>query len=97
MLKETIRICKDRNILREYLISREKEVMTIMTSLFDDERIVEIYAKDMAREAEIKATKKNAALMLKKGRVSVDELAEFFPNLSREDIKELEEEVFQLK
>ena len=109
MLKETIRICKDRNILREYLISREKEVMTIMTSLFDDERIVEIYAKDMAREAakeaakeaameaEIKATKKNAALLLKKGRVSVDELAEFFPNLSREDIKELEEEVFQLK
>lgn len=104
MIKETIRICKDRNILREYLISREKEVVTIMTSLFDDEHIMEIYAKDMAREAakeaareaEIKAVKKKAALMLKKGKLSVDELSEFFPELSQEDIKELEEEVFQL-
>ena len=93
MIKETIRICKDRDILREYLISREKEVVTIMTSLFDDEHIMEIYAKDMARETAREA----AALMLKKGRASVDELAEFFPNLSQEDIKELEEEVFQLK
>ena len=33
-VKETIRICKDRNILKEYLISREKEVVTIMMSLF---------------------------------------------------------------
>ena len=117
MLKETIRICKDRNILREYLISREKEVITIMTSLFDKERIMEIYAKDMAREAAKEAakeaaeeaakeatkkatnevTKKNAALLLRKGRVSIDELAEFFPELSQDDIKELEEEVFQLK
>lgn len=93
MIKETIRICKDRDILREYLISREKEVVTIMTSLFDDEHIMEIYAKDMARETAREA----AALMLKKGRASVDELAEFFPNLSQEDIKKLEEEVFQLK
>lgn len=97
MIKETIRICKDRDILREYLISREKEVVTIMTSLFDDEHIMEIYAKDMAREAEVKAVKKKAALMLKKGKLSVDELSEFFPELSQEDIKELEEDVFQLK
>ena len=33
---ETIRICKDRNILREYLKSREKEVEDIMFTLFDE-------------------------------------------------------------
>ena len=33
---ETIRICKDRNVLKEYLLEREKEVVTIMMSLFDD-------------------------------------------------------------
>lgn len=97
MIKETIRICKDRNILREYLISREKEVVTIMTSLFDDEHIMEIYAKDMAREAAKEAAREKAALMLKKGKLSIDELSEFFPELSQEDIKELEEEAFQLK
>ncbi len=36
---ETIRICKDRNVLKEYLAQREKEVVTIMMSLFDEEII----------------------------------------------------------
>lgn len=54
-VKETIRICKDRNILKEYLISRVVKVVTIMMSLFDDEQIVRTYVKDMAREA----TKRN--------------------------------------
>ena len=34
---ETIRICKDRNILKQYLSSKEVEVISIMMSLFDDE------------------------------------------------------------
>lgn len=33
-LLETIRICKDRNVLKEYLESREKEVMGIMMVLY---------------------------------------------------------------
>ena len=33
------RICKDRNILKQYLSSKEVEVVTIMMSLFDDEQI----------------------------------------------------------
>ncbi len=32
---ETIHICKDRNVLREYLLEREKEVVMIMMSLFE--------------------------------------------------------------
>lgn len=42
---ETIRICKDRNILKDYLESREKEVVTIMMSLFDEEQIMKSFIK----------------------------------------------------
>ena len=59
---ETIRICKDRNVLKEYLSSKEVEVVTIMMSLFDDEQIMRTYAKDIARETE----RETAAKMIKK-------------------------------
>ena len=35
-VRETIRICKDRNVLKEYLESREKEVIDMMVTLFDE-------------------------------------------------------------
>lgn len=44
---ETIRICKDRNVLKEYLENKEEEVVDIMMTLFDDEQILEAYAKDI--------------------------------------------------
>ena len=43
---ETIRICKDRKILKEYLESREKEVIDIMMTLFDQEYAVERYGDE---------------------------------------------------
>lgn len=48
---ETIRICKDRNVLREYLLDREKEVMTIMMSLFDEEQIMKSFIRSERHEA----------------------------------------------
>lgn len=51
---ETIRICKDRNILKPYLSSREVEVVTIMMSLIDDELIMRTHAKDIEKETERK-------------------------------------------
>ena len=84
-VRETIRICKDRNVLKEYLMNREMEVVTIMMSLFDDEQIMRTYAKDMARET----TKRNAITMLKKGRISVEEIPAFFPELTSDDIEEI--------
>ena len=47
-IDETIRICKDRNILKEYLSNHESEVHDIMFSLYDDEQI----QKAMMREHE---------------------------------------------
>ncbi|EOT24674.1 hypothetical protein C805_02886 [Eubacterium sp. 14-2] len=39
----TINICKDRNVLKEYPGSREKEVVDMMMTLFDDEQVMRAY------------------------------------------------------
>ena len=55
---ETIRICKDRGVLKEYLESREKEVVSIMIMLFDQQYATEAYARNEAAKAAAKAEKK---------------------------------------
>jgi len=42
---EIIRLCREQNVLREYLESREKEVIDIMTSILDQEYNVNLYVK----------------------------------------------------
>ena len=88
---ETIRICKDRNILKQYLSSKEAEVVTIMMSLFDDEQIMRTYAKDIKRETLME----NARHMLKIGKLTVEEIPICYPDLSMDDAKEIEEELMQ--
>ena len=89
---ETISICKDRNILKQYLSSREMEVVTIMMTLFDNEQIMRTYARDIKKETLME----KAALMIKKRKISIDEVGEYFPELLESDIKELEAEAMQL-
>ena len=45
-LKEAIERCKRKGILREYLTTREKEVIKIMTMLFDQGYVNEIARKE---------------------------------------------------
>lgn len=89
---ETIRICKDRNVLREYLERKETEVVTIMMSLFDDEQIMRTYV----RSERVDEARENATIMLRNGRITVEEIPNFFPKLTLEDAKEIEAEVMQL-
>ena len=89
---ETIRICKDRNVLMEYLLGREKEVVTIMMSLFDEEQIMKSFIKSERYDV----AKEKAFLMLQSGKITVNEISEFFPELIESNIKELEAEVMQL-
>ena len=49
-VSETIRICKESNILREYLEEREQEVSNIMMTLFDEETIRKNHEASVARE-----------------------------------------------
>ncbi len=90
-VSETIRICKDRNVLREYLAEREKEVVTIMMSLFDEEQIL----KSFIRSERHDEARETAERMIKKGKMSLEEIADYIPSLSLEELKELEAEVMQ--
>jgi len=88
---ETIRICKDRNVLKEYLAQREKEVVTIMMSLFDEEQIM----KSFIRSERHDEAKETAERMIKMGKLSLEEIAECVPSLSIDELKELEAEIMQ--
>ena len=63
---ETIHICKDRNMLKEYLESKEQEVVDIMMALFDDEQVLEAYAKDIDDNTTHREARETAKQMLKK-------------------------------
>ena len=89
---ETIRICKNRNVLKEYLESKEQEVVDIMTTLFDDEQVLEAYAEDI-KNSEARET---AERMIRKGKMSLEEIADYVPSLPLEELKELKAEIMQL-
>lgn len=64
-----------------------------------DEKGVAIMCKmmeDMRNEAVQQALQKKAKWMLQNGKISLDEIPTFFPELSNEEIKEIEAEVMQL-
>ncbi|MCM1417006.1 MAG: hypothetical protein NC430_13930, partial [bacterium] len=90
-IKETIRICKDRNVLKEYLERKETEVVTIMMSLFDDERIMRNYGKSERHEAD-----RETAVRMFTDREPIEKIARYLPTLSLEELKEIEAEVMQL-
>ncbi len=95
---EAIRICKDRNVLREYLESREKEVVDIMMVLYDNEEIMRSYLESERYEARLderyKANIDMAKRMLLKKKYSLQEIADC-AELPLEVVKELEAELFQ--
>ena len=62
-----------------------------MMSLFDDEQIMRTYTKDIKRETLME----KAVLMLKKGKINMDEVSEYFPELLESDIEEIEAKIMQ--
>ena len=52
-VKEAIRICKDANVLKEYLESRESEVVNIMMQLYDQEEVMRVYISNERRDSGI--------------------------------------------
>ena len=63
-----------------------------MMSLFDEEQIMKSFIKserhDLARE--------KAVLMLRDGKITIDEVSVYFPELLENDIREIEAEAMQL-
>ncbi|EOS46106.1 hypothetical protein V1226_12040 [Lachnospiraceae bacterium JLR.KK009] len=62
----TINICKNRDVLKEYLSSREQEVVDMMMTLFDEEQVMRAYVesekKEAAEKAAAEAAKKAAVI-----------------------------------
>ncbi len=52
---ETIRICKDKDVLKEYLESRESEVLDMMMTIFDEETIMRNHIRSQRAEAAVQS------------------------------------------
>ena len=101
-VRETIRICMSRNILKKYLESRESEVVDIMLTLFSQKEVWDMQVRSKQKEAAenavrpvLLAMKNSAKRMLQEGKLKAGEVAEYFPGLSEADIKEIECEVLE--
>ncbi|MCM1246274.1 MAG: hypothetical protein NC293_11590, partial [Roseburia sp.] len=100
---ETIRICKDKNVLREYLSEREKEVENIMLAMYDEKEILLEYieseryeaAQEAAKEAKKENAKDTVIQMLKRGKLSIEEIVQYVPSLSVEEVEEIQRELLQ--
>ena len=88
-IRETLRICRDKGILAEYIKKMESEIMDIMEYMFDQDNITRLYGIEqmrIGREEEKKATATNLLAM------NMDiELIEKATGLSKAEILKLKE------
>lgn len=70
-MTETIRICKDRDLLKDFLERREVEVMDTMTFLFDQKRQISLLLSDVRNDEKIATARR----MLSRGK-AIKEIAE---------------------
>lgn len=82
---ETIRICKDRNVLKEYLESREKEVVDIMMVLYDQEEAIQMYGESERYDEKVET----ATRMIADGDLPIDKIAKY-SGLTLEKVIELQ-------
>ena len=83
-IQEAIRICKNRNVLKEYLESREKEVIDMMMDLYDQEEVMRSYVKSKEHDTKVETAKRYLSL----GKLSFEEIA-LGSGLSVEEVEEL--------
>lgn len=81
---EAIRICKDKNVLKEYLESKEKEVVDIMMVLYDEQEVMRSYVESEVYEARIETAKR----LLQMKKLSYEEVAAG-SGLTVEEVEEL--------
>lgn len=83
-IKETIRICKDRNVLKEYLERKEQEVVDMLMELYDQEEVMRSYVESEKYDA----AKEIAQRLLKMGKFSIEDIA-VGSGLTLEEVEEL--------
>ena len=73
-VEETIRICKDKDVLREYLADRE--VAELMFGYFNMEEQLEFLRQEEREEGRAEGALRTLANLVKKGRMTPAEAAE---------------------
>ena len=63
-----------------------------MMSLFDEEQILKSYIRSERHDAD----RETAERLIKKGKMTLEDIAECVPSLSFEELKKLEAEVLQM-
>ena len=92
-VQEAIRICKERNVLKEYLSSREKEVVDMLMELYDEQEVLRSYVESEKYETEM-ATKIDMAKEMLCGNEPLDKIVRY-SGLSKETVLELQKELLQ--
>ncbi len=67
-----------------------------MMTLFDDEQILKAYAKDIDDNAALREARETAERLIKKGKMSLEDIADCVPILSFAELKAIEAKVMQL-
>ena len=89
---EAIRICKDRDVLREYLSNRESEVVSIMMVLYDEEEIMRSYVESERYEAKYDEKIETARRLLQMQKLANDDIAAG-SGLTIEEVEKLADEL----
>lgn len=79
---------------RARYFKQDKEGVATMCKMMEDMR--NEAAKEAAQKALLDSAKEKAMKMIKNGKISIDEVSEYFPELSASDVKKIEVEVMQL-
>ncbi|MCD7726463.1 MAG: hypothetical protein LUI12_13090 [Clostridiales bacterium] len=72
-VRETFRICKDRDILKEFLESHEKEAVNIMVQLYSQREAVTEWGESQYAEGETSATLENIRELMKNLKLTADQ------------------------
>lgn len=59
------------------------------------QQIYKAFEDDIKQETAKEVVRNKAIFMIQKGKIAIDEIAEYFPELSEEDRKEIEAQVLQ--
>ena len=91
-VREVIRMCKDRDVLKQYLSGRESEVVDLMLTLFSQEEIWDMHIKSEKKKAAEKAAIRTT---IEEGRhfgasreVTAERIREKF-NISKDDAEHM--------
>ena len=64
-----------------------------MMTLFDEEQVMRAYVESEKQEAAKQVAKRTIQKMLENGKIKVDEIGNYFPYLSDEEIMEIKKEM----